>query len=486
MAFLSRSNKKHLLKVKDHFNSISKNRDGWLRKGRYFHGEDLRVIKEIIPSDSSVLEIGCGNGNLIGKLNVTKAVGVDVSDKLIELAKKKFPKVSFFCDDINSYSKKLLSKDKFDFILISDTVGYFYDIQESLESIHLFCKPETRIIISYFSPIWQPILSFSEKIGLKMPNLNPPLFACSDLKNFLDISGYQTIKVEKKIILPINFFSIGRLVNKFLANLPLINHLCLRQYLICRSNKFIKNNLYNSVSIIIPCKNEFGNIKGGLRRIDNFCKNMEIIFVEGNSSDNTWNEIQSVINDDEFKKKKFTIKAFKQNSTGKKNAVFTGFNKAKNEILMILDGDLTVKPEELSKFWNKISSGEAEFINGTRLIYPMERDAMRFLNYIANKLFSHLFSWILGQRYTDTLCGTKVISKKNYMRATNFTKDLQNLDPFGDFFLIFASQRLNLKMIEIPVRYEPRAYGETQISRFRDGLKLIKMFLISFFKFKAF
>ena len=213
---------------------------------------------------------------------------------------------------------------------------------------------------------------------------------------------------------------------------------------------------------------------------------MEIIFVEGNSSDNTWNEIQSVINDDEFKKKKFTIKAFKQNSTGKKNAVFTGFNKAKNEILMILDGDLTVKPEELSKFWNKISSGEAEFINGTRLIYPMERDAMRFLNYIANKLFSHLFSWILGQRYTDTLCGTKVISKKNYMRATNFTKDLQNLDPFGDFFLIFSALKLNLKMLEIPIRYDARTYGETQISRFQDGLKLIKMFFITLLKFKAF
>ena len=187
-----------------------------------------------------------------------------------------------------------------------------------------------------------------------------------------------------------------------------------------------------------------------------------------------------------LKKKKFIIRALKQEGSGKKNAVFKGFDNAKYEVLMILDGDLTVKPEELSKFWYKISSGEAEFINGTRLIYPMEDNAMRFLNYIANKIFSYLFSWILGQRYTDTLCGTKVISKKNYLRAKSFTKDLDKLDPFGDFFLIFSSLRLNLKMIEIPVRYKARKYGETQISRFRDGFKLIKMFFITFFKFKAF
>jgi len=479
-------NQKHLHKVKDHFDLMSKDRDRWIKRAEYFHSEDLRVIKEIIPVESSVLEIGCGNGNLIGKLGVKKGVGVDISDKLINFAKKKFPKVHFYCNDIISDNKKLLSEGKFDFILISDTIGYFHDIQKYLESIHFFCKPETRIIISYFSPIWHPILSLSEKIGLKMPNLNPPLFASSDLKNFLEISDYQTIKVEKKILFPLSLFGLGRLINRFIANLPFINHLCLRQYLISRSTKFVKENQYNSVSIIIPCKNEFGNIKTGLRRIEKFCKKMEIIFVEGNSSDNTWNEIQSVIKDNEFKKKKYTIKAYKQTSTGKKNAVFEGFNKANNEILMILDGDLTVKPEELRKFWDKISSGEAEFVNGTRLIYPMEKDAMRFLNYIANKLFSHLFSWILGQKYTDTLCGTKVISKKNYLRATQFTKDLQRLDPFGDFFLIFSSQRLNLKMIEIPIRYAPRAYGETQISRFRDGLKLIKMFVISFFKFKAF
>ena len=478
--------KKHLQKIKGHFNLMAKKRENWIKKSKYFHNEDLRVIKEIIPIDSNVLEIGCGNGNLIGNLDVRQSIGIDISDKLIDSAMNKFSRVKFFCSDIISFRKKFISPTKFDFIIISDTIGYFNDIQKTLESIHDFCKPETRIVISYFSPIWQPILSLAEKIGLKMPDLNPPLFASSDLKNFVEVSGYQTIKLEKKIILPLKLFGIERIVNRFIANLPIINHLCLRQYLICRSLKVIKKNQFKSASIIIPCRNEFGNIRAGLKRIESFCKKMEVIFVEGNSSDDTWNEIKKVMKEDEFKKKNFIIRALKQEGSGKKNAVFKGFDNAKYEVLMILDGDLTVKPEELSKFWDKISSGEAEFINGTRLIYPMEDNAMRFLNYIANKIFSYLFSWILGQRYTDTLCGTKIISKKNYLRAKSFTKDLEKLDPFGDFFFIFSSLRLNLKMIEIPVRYKARKYGETQISRFRDGFKLIKMFFITFFKFKAF
>ena len=278
---------------------------------------------------------------------------------------------------------------------------------------------------------------------------------------------------------------LGRFLNRFIANLPFINDLCLRQYLISRSLKVVKKSNFNSASIIVPCKNEFGNIKNCLERIPKFCENIEVIFVEGNSIDNTWEEIKKVIKDKNLNKNKFKVKGFKQDGTGKKNAVFKGFDNAENEILMILDCDLTVPPEELNKFWIKMQSGEAEFVNGTRLIYPLNDNAMRFLNYLANKSFSYLFSWILGQRYTDTLCGTKIISK-NYLRAKNFTKDLDKLDPFGDFFLIFSSLRLNLKMLEIPIRYEARSYGETQISRFRDGYKLIKMFFITLLKFKAF
>ena len=471
--------------IKNFFDLISYKRDRWIAKSRYFHFEDLLMLKEIIPENSNVLEVGCGNGQLIGRLNV-KGVGIDLSEKLIKKAKDSFPHLKFYVGDINDSDKLIRNEKKFDYIIIADTIGYFQDVQETLELLHSHCSEETRIIISYFSPLWQPILSLATFLKLKMPDLKPPLFGLSDLKNFLEISNFQTIKVEKKIISPYYFLGLGRFLNRFVANFPLINDLCLRQYLISRSLKVVKKSNFNSASIIVPCKNEFGNIKNCLERIPKFCENIEVIFVEGNSIDNSWEEIKKVIKDKNLNKNRFKVKCFKQDGTGKKNAVFKGFDNAENEILMILDCDLTVPPEELKKFWVKIQSGEAEFVNGTRLIYPLNDNAMRFLNYLANKSFSYLFSWILGQRYTDTLCGTKIISKKNYHRAKNFTKDLDKLDPFGDFFLIFSSLRLNLKMLEIPIRYEARSYGETQISRFRDGYKLIKMFFITFLKFKAF
>ena len=471
--------------IKEFFNSISDKREKWVKKSSYFYSEDLLMFKEIIAENSNVLEVGCGNGQLIGRLNV-QGVGIDLSEKLINKAKKSYSHLKFYVCDINESAKQLKNEKKFDYIILTDTIGYFQDVQKTLESIHTYCNEETRIIISYFSPFWQPILSLASLLKLKMPDLNPHLFGLSDLKNFLEISNFQTIKVEKKIIFPYFFLGLGRLFNRFIANLPIINHFCLRQYLISRSLKVVKKSNFKSASVIVPCRNEFGNIQNCLERIPTFCENIEVIFVEGNSHDNTWEEIQRVISDKKLNKNGFKLKGYKQEGTGKKNAVFKGFDNATNEILMILDCDLTVPPEELTKFWIKMQSGEAEFVNGTRLIYPLNDNAMRFLNYLANKTFSYLFSWILGQRYTDTLCGTKIISKKNYLRAKNFTKDLDKLDPFGDFFLIFSSLRLNLKMLEIPIRYESRSYGETQISRFRDGYKLIKMFFITLLKFKAF
>ena len=293
------------------------------------------------------------------------------------------------------------------------------------------------------------------------------------------------VRLEKKILSPIKLFGIGRFLNRYFATLPIFSFFCLRQYVVARSLEKAFQERYNSASIIIPCKNEEGNIEAAIKRLPKFSNKLEVIFVEGNSSDKTWEKIQSIKKKYNNKKSGLIIKGFKQKGKGKAEAVFYGFEKAQNEVLFILDADLTVPPEELPKFWRKISLGEAEYINGTRLIYPMDNEAMRFLNYLANKMFSIIFSWILSQRYTDTLCGTKVLSKKNYEKIKIKNKDLGSFDPFGDFFLIFGSSRLCLKMNEIPIRYKARSYGETQISRFSHGLMLVKMVIFAFFKIKA-
>ncbi len=471
--------------IKDFFNSSEIKRAEWLRKGKIFHQEDSKFLKEIIPEKSNILELGCGNGHLLASLKPNYGLGIDFSRKLIKEAKKNFNDLNFIESDIEDLPKVLNYKKKFNFVIICDTIGYLEDITKALDNFHQFFDEDTRLIVSYYSPLWAPFLSLATLVRLKMSNVNSTLLSPSDIFNFLEGSNYQTVRIDRKILIPFYLFGLERLVNRFIAPLPLFSHICLRHYNVARSLKAIDQNKKKSASIIIPCKNEKGNIMSAIRRLPKFTDNIEVIFVEGNSSDGTWDEINKVIKKNNRSKTKIDIKAYKQPSKGKADAVFFAFEKASNDILIILDGDLTVAPETLEKFWKKISSGEAEYINGSRLIYPMDNNAMRFLNYVANKIFSILFSWLLGQRFTDTLCGTKVISKKNYLKAKNKNKDLGNFDPFGDFFIIFGASRLCLKITEVPIRYKARVYGETQISRFSHGVLLIKMLIFAFFKIKA-
>ncbi len=479
------NNKSFTNKISKFYDGLAKNRKKWLKKGSAFHREDSLNFNEFILPKSKILELGCGTGNLLKSLNPAYGVGVDLSKEIIKEAKKENRGINFIHGDISKLSSLLPESEKFDYIILSDTIGYLEDIQTTLESLHEYCKKETRLIISYYSPLWSPIFSIATFLKFKMPEIKTQLLNLQDIKSFLKIANFDVVRLEKKILSPIKFFGIGRVVNRYLATFPLLSFFCLRQYVVARSLEKTSKTEYSSASIIIPCKNEEGNIESAIKRLPKFTKKLEVIFIEGNSNDKTWETINLVKRKYSKPKSGFTIRSFKQKGKGKAEAVFFGFEKATNEVLFILDADLTMPPEELPKFWNKIVLGEAEYINGTRLIYPMDNDAMRFLNYVANKIFSLLFSWILSQRYTDTLCGTKVLTKENYNKIKIKNKDLGNFDPFGDFFIIFGSSRLCLKMCEIPIRYKARSYGETQISRFSHGFMLVKMVIFAFFKIKA-
>jgi glycosyltransferase involved in cell wall biosynthesis len=233
---------------------------------------------------------------------------------------------------------------------------------------------------------------------------------------------------------------------------------------------------------VIPCRNERGNIEAAVKRLPRFCEDLEIIFVEGHSADGTLLEIERVIGAYPH----YDIRAFVQPGKGKGDAVRKGFSEARGDVLIILDADLTTPPESMPRFYDAIATGKGEFINGSRLVYPMEKDAMRFLNHAANRIFSLLFSWLLNQRFTDTLCGTKVLSRRNYQIIAANRSYFGDFDPFGDFDLIFGASKLNLKVLEVPVNYLSRSYGETQISRFRHGLLLLRMVVFAFRKLKAF
>ncbi len=376
--------------------------------------------------------------------------------------------------------KFLKDKSSNRFIVLDHTLSDARDVQKLARKIYLRSDENTRILVTSFNFLWKPILNFATFIGLRRPeNKEPNWLAKEDIKNIFYLEGLEEIKNGNRFIFPINLGLLSKFVNAFVGNLPVINNLCLTSYQIFRR---ADNRMEFSVSIIIPARNEAGNVKGLLKKIPKLGTKTEVIFVEGGSSDSTYSQIENEIKNN--KPSWMSVKLFKQKGKGKKDAVKMGFSKAKNQLLMILDADLTVKPEELIKFYKAACENKGELIIGSRLVYPMEKQAMRLLNYLGNKMFSVIFSFILEQKVKDTLCGTKVILKSNYNLIRSNQKYFGMFDPFGDFDLIFGAARLNLKITEIPIRYGGRTYGTTNISRFRHGLLLAKMAWIGAFKIR--
>ena len=461
------------------FNKLAESRDNWIEKNSYFYKNDYAYMRFLVGEGKRVLELGCGTGKLLDKLSPSYGLGVDLSSNMITIAQQNFPNLEFIQGDLEDESLISSIEGNFDFIILSDTIGFLDDCEDSFSKLHSLCTPDTRLIISYYSWHWQPILTLGEKIGLKMPTVEMNWLSTEDTMGFLQLADFDTVKREWRQLVPRNLFGLGSLINRFIGTLPLIRRLSLRNYIVARSIRKIGLK-QPSATVLIPCRNEKGNIENAVKRLPNFCEDLEILYVEGNSQDGTLNEIHRVISAYPDK----DIKVLVQDGKGKGDAVRKGFNNARGDILMILDADLTVPPEDLPKFYRAIATGKGEYINGTRLVYPMDDQAMRFLNFWANRTFSVLFTWLLNQRFTDTLCGTKVLTKDNYKKIVANRSYFGDFDPFGDFDLIFGATKLNLKVVEVPIRYAAREYGETQISRFRHGWLLLKMVLFAYKKLK--
>lgn len=470
--------------IKSFYNECAEKRDYWYRKNRYYHKGLLAYYNSLVFPESSVLELGCGTGELIGNLGVSLAVGVDISDKMLEVAKNKFPDVEFICADI----EKLELHRKFDYIIISDTLCSVRDIQLLLIKISSMATSDTRFIVDYYNPLWNPILRFSEKLRMKMPEVYFNWLTLDDIENFFYISGYQVIKHEFLMLLPKYIPLFSSLVNKTLGKLPILRRLCVSNVTIARLKCPPDGVDDMSVSVVITCRDEEGNIQGLIERIPDMGKHTEIIFVEGHSVDKTVCKIQEMI--EKYPEK--DIKLFKQQGIGQRDAFRLGFEKAERDFIIWMEGDLTTPPEEARLFWEAYVMGKGEFINGSRLIYKMEKGSMPFFNFLGNRFLGNLFSIILKQRFSDTLCGFKAVSKKNYLIIMKQIDYFGELDPFGDFELIFGAVKNNLKVAEIPVHYEPRSYGESKAYGFsifsflKHAWLLLKMSWIAFKKFNIF
>jgi SAM-dependent methyltransferase len=469
------------LAIKEYFDQTAHKRLQWNKRNRFYHKSLEQYFSFIIPEGSCVLELGCGTGDLLAAVKPGTGVGVDFSKELVALAGTSHPDLIFIHSDAEEFSSEIelfLNQQKFDYIILSDLLHVLWDVQKVIYNLKKFSHPGTRIVISNYNFLWEPFLKTVEKLGLKEKSPNSNWLSYNDIVNVLGLEGFQVITDVQKILLPFYFPVLNFIFNKLIVNLPLLNNLGLVNIITAKPVQIKAIEL--SVSIIIPARNEKGNIQNAINRIPSFGKSQELIFIEGHSSDGTYDEIARVKEENPDK----NIHVLKQSEKGKGNAVREGFEKASGDILMILDADLTTPPEDLPKFYNAITEGKGDFINGCRLVYPMEKEAMRFLNLLGNKFFSLFFSYLLDQRLKDTLCGTKVLYKSDYEKIKKNRAYFGDFDPFGDFDLIFGAAKLNLKITEIIVRYKDRLYGSTQINRFRHGLLLIKMSFFAAFKIK--
>jgi len=482
--------------VRGHYDRLAERRDGWYRRNRRYHDYLEVRLRSLIPAGRSVLELGCGTGNLLSALAPSVGVGVDLSPAMVEISRVKYTGLTFEVQD----AEALDGERRFDFIVASDLIGELLDISAMLERLHAVSTDDTRLILTFHNPALEAVLRIAQRLGLTMPPARQNWIGPVDAVGLLRLADFEVERVHSGLLLPAllpGFHALADAVHRA----PLLGYLNTVNVIVARPMRPRPRVWPLSCSVIIPCRNEVGNIEAAVTRMPVMGSHTEILFVDGASTDGTVERIEAM-------RRRFAggkdIRLLHQVPAspypdpasvapdapvamlrlGKGDAVRKGFDAAQGEVLMILDADLTVPPEDLPRFFHAIASDKADFLNGSRLLYPMEERAMKFVNYLGNKLFSALFTWMLGQRIRDTLCGTKALRRDAYQRIRAGRAEFGDFDPFGDFDLLFGAARLGLRILDVPVRYRRRRSGVTKVRVVRHGLLLIAMSIVAFRKFK--
>jgi SAM-dependent methyltransferase len=449
-----------------HWDAVAKRRDTWRGMGGTYHRRLEQVYRFLVNPGQRVLEIGCGFGDLLAALQPLRGVGVDFSPETIHRARARHPKLEFIEADAHDLSG---IEGPFDIVIFSDTLNDLWDVQRAFEQVHPLCTPRTRLILNFYSRLWQWPLAIAQRLNLAMSMLEQNWLVREDVYGMLNLAGFEPIHAWSEVLFPLPIPLIEPFCNRVLARLWPFDELALANIVVARPRP--EGRQEASVSVVVAARNESGNIPAIFERLPQMGSDMELIFVEGHSRDDTYAAIER-----EMARHPGTrARLLRQTDIGKADAIRLGFAEAKGDILMILDADLTVPPEDLPRFYEAIVTGRGEFINGVRLVYPMEKQAMRGLNFLGNKFFSLAFTWLLGQPVKDTLCGTKVLWREDYERIAASRAYFGDFDPFGDFDLIFGAAKLNLKIVDLPIRYRERMYGTTNISRWKHGWLLMQM-----------
>jgi SAM-dependent methyltransferase len=462
--------------IAEAFDALAEGRAHTPRSSGGYHKLIRSIHRAIVHPDASVLDLGSGDGDLLASVRPAHGVGVDVSPAMVEHASELHPGLTFercAAEDVDL-------GETFDYILLSDLLPYVDDLLGLFHNVARHSNRDTRVIIHSYSQLWRPLLWLLEVARLKARTPVRNWVGPSDVEHLLRLAGLETVTKTRRILLPLRIPILSGIFNGFLGNLPIIRHLCLTYWIVARLQPERRVREL-SVSVVVPAKNEQGMVERIVAEMPELGSESELIFVEGHSSDGTREEILRQIELHPERK----IVYVEQTGSGKGDAVRLGFARARNDVLMILDADLTVSPADLPAFLDAIATGRAEFVNGSRLVYDLEPGAMRYLNVIGNKLFSIVFSGLLDQSVKDTLCGTKVLERRHYEQIAAGRSYFGDFDPFGDFDLLLGAARLNLRIADLPVRYRARTYGNTKISRFRHGWLLFQMSVFAFRKLKV-
>lgn len=450
-----------------HWNGAARTPVKWDRPRTAYHRRLAEVYRHLVPQGQKVLEIGCGQGKLLASLSPTFGVGVDFSDEMLRTANAADPQSHFVLAD----APMLPILGQFDVVILSDLVNDLFDVQTVLEQARQVLTQNGTLIVNFYSRAWEGPLKLAQRLRAASPVLPQNWLSFEDMKNLLALADFEILRHWEEMLVPTQTRLVDHVANLYLAHLWPFRMAALTHFVIARPQPRPHQDEEPIVSVIVPARNESGNIAAIFDRTPELGRGTELVFVEGHSRDDTFAEIERQIachpNRD--------AQLLKQPGTGKGDAVRCGFAHARGDVLMILDADLTVAPEDLARFYEALRSGKGDFINGVRLVYPMEKQAMRFFNLLGNKFFSLAFSWLLGQTIRDTLCGTKVLRKIDYERIASQRAYFGDFDPFGDFDLLFGAAKLNLKIMDIPIRYHERTYGTTNIQRWRHGLLLLRM-----------
>jgi SAM-dependent methyltransferase len=442
----------------------------------YFYGYLTRVIQARIPPGQRVLDIGCGSGHLLAALQPSYGVGIDLSARAVAAAQKRYgsPALRFVEGDGTDPKTLAAAGGPFDVVVLFNVVTHLSDVQQAFERLGPLCHSRTRILVYSYSRLWQPVLRTAELFGWKLRQPAESWLPPEEIARMLSLADFEVLRTERHVVCPVRIPLLADLLNRYVGRLPLADAFSLMFGIVGRPDphRFLVSRSPNpSASVVIPCRNESGHIPLLVARLPELGPGSEFIFVEGNSTDDTEAVIRRTIAENPGRPLRFV----KQTGRGKGDAVRLGFSAARGDVLLILDADMGVAPEDVPKFVRALVAGKGELINGSRMVYPMEGRAMQFLNLVANKCFAILFTWLLGQQVRDTLCGTKALYREDYETIAANRSFFGDFDPFGDFDLLFGAARLNLGIVDVAVRYHARQHGVTNISRYRHGWLLLRM-----------